>query len=151
MKLSTISITAVALASGLLLSNSQIGRVHADDRHDRACSNKTLKGTYGFYRTGTTPTGPLAAVGIAIYDGDGNSSSIQTMSRNGVLTFDVAGSGEYEVAEDCTGKGFRDGVEGTRFVVVDGGNEIYVLSEMAGNTIYLVGKKIHTSEHDHDR
>lgn len=63
----------------------------------------------------------------------------------------MEGSGEYEVAEDCTSKGFNDGVEGTRFVVVDWGNEIYVLSEMAGNTIYLVGKKIQTSEHDHDR
>jgi hypothetical protein len=76
MKLRTISIAAIALASGLLLSNSHIAGVRADDRHERACSNKTLKGSYGFYRTGNTTVGmnpgPLAAVGILFFDGEGN-------------------------------------------------------------------------------
>jgi hypothetical protein len=143
MKPRTISITAITVLSGLLLGTAQARRVHADEPAQLGCSNKTLHGTYGFYRTGNTPTGPLAAVGIGFYDGDGNSSSIQSISRNGDFTFDLAASGEYEVAEDCTAKGFRNGVEIVRYVIVDGGNEIYGLSENAGNAVYLVGKKIH--------
>jgi hypothetical protein len=117
----TISMAAIALAGGLLLGNSQIAGVRADDRHDRACSNKTLKGSYGFYRTGTTPTGPLASVGIIFFDGKGNAFASQSISRNGVFTFDVAFPNTYEVAEDCTGKEFLDtGVEFARIVIVDG-------------------------------
>jgi hypothetical protein len=152
MKLRTISVAAIALASGLLLSSSHIRGVHADDRHDRACSNKTLKGSYGFYRTGTTPTGPLASVGIIFFDGKGNAFASQSISRNGVFTFDVEFPNTYEVAEDCTGKEFLDtGVEFARIVIADGGKEFYLLSETAGNTVYGVGKKIHTSDDDHDR
>ena len=80
MKLRTISAAAIALVSGLLLSNSHIGRVHADEK---ACSTKTLHGSYGFYRSGTTTsTGPLTAVGIGFYDGNGNVTATQTISRN---------------------------------------------------------------------
>ena len=49
----------------------------------------------------------------------------------------------YEVAEDCTGKGFLDtGVEFARVVIVDGGREIYLFSETNGNMIYGVAKRI---------
>jgi hypothetical protein len=141
MKLRTISM-AVVLLTGLSPGIPQLAQVHAES-DQLGCSNKTLHGYYGFYRTGSTSTGPLAAVGIGFYDGNGNSSSIQSMSRNGDFTFDLAASGEYEVAQDCTAKGFRNGVEIVRYVIVDGGNEIYALSENVGNTVYLVGKKIH--------
>ena len=60
MKLRMSSVVVVALARGLLLVSSHFQRVHADDQHERACSNKTLNGSYGSYRTGTTSTGPLA-------------------------------------------------------------------------------------------
>jgi len=151
MKLKIRSLSTFALATGLLLSSSQIQPVHADDHHARACSNKTLHGSFGFYRSGSTSTGPLAAVGIINFDGNGNSSGTQNTSKNGVFTFDVAVSGPYEVATDCTGKLFLDtGIEVARVVVVDGGNEIYLFSESAGNAVYGVAKKIHTDE-DHDR
>jgi len=154
MKPRMISVAAVALASGLLLSNSHIVGVRADDRHERACSNKTLKGSYGFYRTGNASMGmnpgPLTAVGILFLDGEGNAFARQSISRNGDFRFDVEFPSTYEVAEDCTGKGFNNGVEFTRMVIVDGGKEFYMLSETAGNAIYGVAKKIHTLEHDHD-
>ena len=57
MKPRTISIAAAALASGLLFSISQIAGVQADDRHKRGCSNKTLKGSYGNFRTETARQG----------------------------------------------------------------------------------------------
>ena len=144
-------IAAVALASGLLLSNSNIRRVHADDRDEKACSNKTLKGTYGFYRTGTSTEGPIVGVGFIFWDGKGNGFARQSISRNGVFNFDVEFDFTYEVYGDCTGKSFFNGVEFVRMVIVDGGKELYQLSETAGNTVYSVVKKIHTHDDDHDR
>ena len=83
MKLRKTSAAAIAFLSGLLLTNSHIGRVHADEK---GCSTKTLQGFYGFYRSGTTTsTGPLTAVGIGFYDGNGNVTATQTISRNGVF------------------------------------------------------------------
>jgi hypothetical protein len=149
MKPKTISIAAVALASGLLFSISQVARVDANDRHKRGCSNKTLKGSYGSYRTGTGSQGPLAAVGHISFDGNGNNNGIQSFSRNGTYTFDFRFEGTYEVDEDCTGKFFDTmGNEVARIVVVDDGKEIYGLSVSAGAAIYGVWKKIHN---DHDR
>jgi hypothetical protein len=154
MKPRTISIAVIALASGLLFSISQIAGVRADDRHERACSNKTLKGSYGFYRTGNTSVGPLAAVGISFFDGKGNAFASQSLSRNGVFTFDVEFSNTYELAEDCTAK-FIDpatGNEISRVVIVDNGKELYSLSLTAGNASYGVYKKIDNKpEHGHDR
>ena len=83
------SVAIVGLATGLLLSTSNIPPVHADGRRERACSDKTLNGSYGFYRNGTTSTGPLAALGILFFDGNGSVSGSQSISRNGVFTFDV--------------------------------------------------------------
>ena len=115
MKLRRNSLAIVALASGLLLTTSHIQRVHADDQHERACSNKTLKGSYGTYRTGSTGTGPLASLGILFFDGNGNVSGSQNISRNGIFTFDNPISGPYEVAADCTARFLMDnGVEVAR-------------------------------------
>jgi len=139
------SVAIVGLATGLLLSTSNIPPVHADGRRERACSVKTLKGSYGFYRNGTTSTGPLAALGILVFDGNGSVSGSQSISRNGVFTFDVEIlPGPYEVAADCTAKFLTDtGIEVARVVIVDGGNEIFLFSESSGNAVYGVGKKIH--------
>jgi len=152
MKLKIRSLSTFALATGLLLSTSAIPQVHADDQHERACSNKTLKGSYGNYRTGSTSTGPLAAVGILFFDGNGNVSGSQSISRNGVFTFDAAISGLYEVAADCTARFLTDtGDEVARVHIVDGGKEFYELSETSGNAVYGVAKKIHSADDDHDR
>jgi hypothetical protein len=152
MKLRMSSVVMAALASGLLLVSSHFQRVHADDRHERACSNKTLNGSYGNYRSGTTSAGPLTAVGILFFDGNGNASGSQSISRNGVFTFDAAISGVYEVAADCTARFLTDtGDEVARVLIVDGGKEFYQLSETAGNAVYGIGKKIHTADDDHDR
>ena len=151
MKLKIRSLLTLALATGLLLSTSTVPRAHADDQHQKACSNKTLNGSYGSYRTGTTSTGPLASLGILFFDGNGNASGSQNISRNGVFTFDNPISGPYEVAADCTAKFFTDtGVEVARVVIVDGGNEIFLFSETSGNAVYGVAKKIHPDD-DHDR
>ena len=132
------------LASGLLLSSVLIApKAHAEDRHViRACSNATLDGTFGFYRTGTTGAGPLVALGVITYDGKQNFTLTQSISRNGVIQFDVPLVGTYAVADDCTAKGFTaDGSEFVRIVIIDGGKGIYLFSESAGNSVYGVGRK----------
>ena len=147
MKLKMRSLLTLALVTGLLLSPSTVPRAHADDQHQKACSNKTLNGSFGTYRTGSTSTGPLAALGILFFDGNGNVSGSQNISRNGIFTFDAPISGPYEVAADCTARFLMDnGVEVARVVIVDGGKEFYEFSETAGNAVYGVGKKIHTDD-----
>ena len=111
--------------------------------HPVMCTNASLKGTYGFYRTGSTPDGPLAAVGIITVDGKGNSVATQSISRNGDYSFDVTFPSTYEIDADCTGKGFFDGNEFVRIIVVDDGRGVFMLSESEGNAVYGVGRRIH--------
>jgi hypothetical protein len=109
----------------------------------QGCSNASLTGSYGFYRSGMTSGGPLAAAGLAQYNGAGGSSAVQTNIRNGVINPDVAvDPTPYEVSADCTGRLFFGGREIARFVVVDKGREVYQLSEAAGNTVTGVQRRV---------
>jgi hypothetical protein len=106
------------------------------------CALADLRGTYGFVRTGETPQGPLAAVGVAQFDGEGNSTVAQSTNRNGTLT---QGSFRltYDVSPDCRGVWYdASGAVTAHFVLVDGGNEIFFLSLSAGNTIAGQSKRI---------
>jgi hypothetical protein len=117
------------------------------DRHE-SCSNATLNGTYGLYGTGTSSVGPLAAVGLATFDGTGaHITARQTIRRNGVtvrdLFADPALDGPYEVDPDCTGRLLNsDGSAAGHFVVVDGGKEIFNISLAPGNSVIRVFRKI---------
>ena len=107
------------------------------------CSNASLEGNYGFYRTGITSGGPLASVGLATYDGAGSSAATQTNIRNGVINPDVTVSpAPYVVSADCTGRLFFNNSEIARFVVVDKGNEVFQLSLAAGNTVTGVQRRV---------
>jgi hypothetical protein len=105
------------------------------------CSNATLVGSYGFYRTGFTPDGPLSAVGIIFYDGNGHSKVRQRISRNGHIEHTTA-SYEYKVAPDCTTKTFSDGGEIANGVITNNGKKIFFVGVTEGNTIYGVIEKI---------
>ena len=144
-------IAVIAFVVGVLLlilpSRSRhspvMRRVHAQE----GCSVAILNGTYGFYRTGTVPAGPLAAVGIATYDGNGNSTARQTTRRNGVTTADLfttpAFPSTYQIDPDCAGREINpDGSVFAHFVVVEGGKELLILSMTDANTAYGVMKKI---------
>lgn len=103
--------------------------------HSHAQSSlSTLNGAYGFYRTGTTSVGPLAAVGLITFDGTGaHSPARQTIRKNGLTTRDLfadpAVDGPYEVDPDCAGRFLNfDGSVAGHFVVVDGGKEIFAIS-----------------------
>ena len=127
-----------------------VAQVHAqeNDEQTEGCSNATLQGTYGFYRTGTTSVGPLAAVGLITFDGTGaHSPARQTIRRNGVTVRDLFADppidGPYEVDPDCAGRFLNfDGTVAGHFVVVDGGKEIFNISLAPGNSVTGVFKKI---------
>jgi hypothetical protein len=151
----SLSLTAGLVCITLLVAFSDKNRVsvvssvHAQEREDSAaCSVATLKGTYGFFRTGATAVGPLAAVGIGTFDGTGAvSTARQTIRKNGVTTSDLFTDpplgGPYEVEPDCTAKFLTpDGTVFAHAVIVDGGNEIFIISLSNGNSVYGVMKRI---------
>jgi len=122
------------------------GIIHADGMEPAGtCSNVTLKGSWGFYRTGTNNNvevaGPYAGVGIMFADGNGNAKRRQTVSFNGSYEKNTA-SFLYEVKSDCTGRLLTNsGNEFAWLVIVDGGKEFYFISKN-NQTIYGVGKRI---------
>ncbi len=144
-----IAVLAFVVGVLLLMSPSRsrrssvVPRVHAEE----GCSVATLNGAYAFYRTGTTSVGPLAAVGIATYDGNGTTTVRQTIRRNGVTTQDLFTDpivvASYEVDPDCAGRLVNpDGSVFGHLVVVDGGKEFFGLSLSSGNSVNVVWKKI---------
>jgi hypothetical protein len=152
------SITAVRLAVLTLLViaswSGTAARLHAQEQEDSAvCSVATLKGAYGFFRTGATAVGPLAAVGIGTFDGTGAvSTARQTIRKNGVTTSDLftdpAVEGSYEVDPDCAARFLSpDGSVFAHAVIVDGGNELFIMSLSNGNSVYGVMKKISKRQH----
>ena len=144
MKSSTKNLVAFAgLASSLVLGSLAASATARAEMPQ--CSNATLHGQYGFYRTGHTATAALAAVGIIVFDGKGNSWASQSIAKNGNINFDVEFPGLYVIDANCTGRGFTsDGVEFVRFVVVDGGKVVYMLSESAGNEVFGVATRVAT-------
>ena len=117
------------------------------------CSNRTLRGSYGFSIEGTilagTPNAFLVrGVAMTQYDGNGNLSQMDFTTRNGVpFSPDWrAGSGSYEINPDCTGSALIMQSDGTpsvnlRLVVVDSGRE--VRATVVGNATSSVGIKVH--------
>ena len=147
----TVSLAALLVGLSLFQGHQRgiVPTVHAqvDDGHE-GCSNATLNGAYGFFRTGTTAVGPLAAVGIATLDGTGAGTARQTIRKNGVTTSDLFASptavgSAYEVDPNCAGRLLSpDGSVAGHFVIVDGGNELFNISLSNGNSVYGVFKKI---------
>jgi len=115
---------------------------------DETCSNASLEGTYGFYRSGTRSGDPVAAIAFSAFDGTGAvATASQTVRRNGVTTSDLfatpPAAGAYEVNPDCTGKFLNpDGSDLAHIVLVDGGKELYFTSVAPGVTAVGVERKI---------
>jgi hypothetical protein len=142
----TIMLLCVSILPGE--RSGAISKVHAQEKEENtSCSVATLKGAYGFFRTGTTPFGPLVGVGISTFDGHGSSTGRQTIRRNGVTTADLFGNppgpGIYEVDPDCAARFLMpDGSLMGHAVIVHGGKEIFFMSLSDANTIYGIMKKI---------
>jgi hypothetical protein len=116
------------------------------------CSNRTLRGDYGFSIDGTVLAGTpnaflLRGVSMTSFDGDGNLSQVDFSTRNGVP---VAPDwrpvvGTYEINADCTGKAQLIPSDGSptlnlRLVVVDRGREVRTI--VVGNATGSVGIRV---------
>jgi len=111
----------------------------SEDRHDsetpHACTNETLRGTYGIQIQGTqasTPGGAIESViGVVLrsYDGFGQFTQIANVkgSISGWVP-DRMGGGTYDVSADCTAIAHLQPRPGVlleeRLIIVDDGREV---------------------------
>jgi hypothetical protein len=151
MKMTTT--TAAAIAGGLMIGFCAIlsvGRADAQPDADR-CSDRTLRGTYGFAIDGQILSGPLAGVlrGLAMthFDGQGNLEQEDFATINGVPRWTGwrPVTGTYEVNEDCTGTAVLYPSDGSptlhlRLIVAERGREIRTVVE--GNATGSVGTRV---------
>jgi hypothetical protein len=134
-----------------------VGALSADKVRDSpasgfTCSNRTLRGDYGFSIDGTVLAGTpnaflLRGVAMTRFDGEGNLSQVDFATRNGVpLAPDWrTATGAYEINADCTGTAQIIPADGSpslnlRLVVVDRGREVRTI--VVGNATGSVGMKV---------
>ena len=93
----------------MALSLSAPAPVTADEE-TAVCSNRTLRGSYGFNVDGQIfpPGAPaliLRGVAMTIFDGEGGLSQVDHATANGIPRWDGwrAAVGTYQVNPDCTG------------------------------------------------
>jgi len=129
----------VALAIVTTTSKHIVQPVYAGS----GCTDKTLKGTYGFVFSGFTVPGqntkakeiPFAGNGTFTFDGAGNVSGVFNASENGQISLNNTYTAAYAVNPDCTGSVIStNGNANGSLVVVSGGAEVLVLDVDAGNT-----------------
>ena len=141
----TTSLYAVAMTFALLITLG-VQELYSDDLNMSAtCSNTYLTGLYGFYRTGfRVEEGPIAGVGTCDFDGKGNWTILENASRNGKFAY-TKFSGRIQIAPDCRFQAFNEsGDLLASGVVVDDGKEFILLNRRSGNSVVLIGKKIHS-------
>jgi hypothetical protein len=132
----------VVLGAVIVLAGTWQREARADERDGhRACSDATLRGTYGIQISGTRPSapgGPIESViGVVIrhYDGRGQFTQVDNVkgSISGMVP-DRPGAGIYQVNEDCSGVTQAQPGPGIlleeRFVVVDDGNEVRSITSL---------------------
>jgi hypothetical protein len=135
MRRTSVGVTLFSVAI-LVPALYHLREAHAMPVHarDRGCSVASLKGTYAFRRTGVNNVvgGPIAQIGIDVFNGDGTRGLIRTArSTNGEIRdwTDSPLNGSYTVDPDCTGALFdADGTKSEDIVVLDGGKRFFLLS-----------------------
>ena len=118
-----------------------LGTARADE--PRACSNASLRGSFGFTSQGALVAnfpapvlGPFGEIGRQTFDGRGNTEGAATLSGNGNINR-VTFQGSYVVNPDCTGAmilyvaPFGSTVN-LDFVIDDNGNELRAIVTAAG-------------------
>jgi hypothetical protein len=155
--------TPVLIACALLATGAPARAQSNDGRSfDRDCSNRTLRGDYGFAVTGVLlntpglpPEAQFRSVGLAHYDGRGHVRLLEHTVLNGIPldTSWTASSGTYSVNPDCTGTSVVNTPNSPVplnlfFVVVNDGREIHTV--LNANALSTVSIKVEAHEHDRD-
>lgn len=138
----------VAAGSVAVLASVSDGRPDRSPDEGR-CTDRTVRGDYGFSIDGTILAGTpnaflLRGVAMTHFDGDGGLTQVDFTTRNGApTTADWRGAtGSYAINPDCTGTAEIVPSDGSpalrlRLVVVDHGREIRTI--VVGNASGSVG------------
>ena len=123
-----------------------LGLVSRVQAHGGACSNASIKGTYGFSCEGTVVgVGPLAVIGVLTADGNGNGSEVETISFNGEISQGVPFTFTYTVNADCTGSFVSTGPDGipfdNDFVIDDNKKEFRLMPTEPGFVAVCIYRK----------
>jgi len=149
MRLSQYAVPVMA-AAGVAIVLGLGPRVAAGD--DWACSNRTLRGNYGFEINGYIfpPTGgPLLLRGVAMttFDGEGNLTQVDHATFNGIPRWQGwrPAAGTYEINADCTGTAQIVPNDGTpalnlHLVVFDHGRQVRTVVD--GNATGSLGVRV---------
>ena len=137
---------SLMIAVGMLGS---VPMVRAESGDDAACSNRILRGDYGFAVEGAIiGFGPLRGVAMTHFDGAGKLRQVDHVVVNGIppAVDWNPGTGTYTVNADCTGTAQINNVQGPqinlRFVVVREGKEIHTVVNDPGYATTSVGIKV---------
>ena len=138
---SVSGIISMVAALLIIVCGAPVSDVFAkDDSDGGGCSNRTLKGNYGFAIEGLILAGggvtvPLRGVALTNFDGKGNLTQVDHVVAGGTPppTEWTPGSGPYTVNPDCTGTA-QINIPGSpfspvhlHFVVVRQGKEIHTV------------------------
>lgn len=137
-----------ACGAGALASAPAARRAESPQESAR-CTDRTIRGDYGFSIDGTVLAGTpnaflLRGVAMTRFDGEGNLSQVDFTTRNGMpMGADWRpATGTYAINPDCTGTAEIVPADGSpslrlRLVVVDHGREIRTV--VVGNATGSVG------------
>jgi hypothetical protein len=141
-----------AIALGPLVGAQGEDRFRESQSSWFRCSDRTLRGDYGFSIEGTILAGTpnaflLRGVAMTHFDGHGNLSQVDFTTRNGApVSADWRSAvGTYSINADCTGTAQIIQSDGSptlnlRLVVVDRGREVRTI--VVGNATGSVGIKV---------
>lgn len=132
--------------AALALALAPTTALRADDDDAPRCSARSLRGAYGYTVRGTAPSNvQFAAVGRIEFNGQGQVTTVRTLSNGGAVVRGDAGSGAYTVGSDCRGT-FTIGAAGVGqlqvdMVVAGGGKEIRGIVTNPGFVLTLEGTR----------
>ena len=122
---------------------------------DVSCNDTSLEGAIGFGDSGTNLNlgGLISMSGVFVSDGKGKFQGSAVQSVTGLL-FERQFDGTYAVNADCTGSAvfnlLPDNIKfDLRFVLVDDGNQLFIMGSDPG--VVQVGMAKKTTSHAHER
>jgi hypothetical protein len=129
----------------------------------QACSDRTLKGAFGYtvtgsivQNTGPLVAGPFVAVGRIVFDGKGGVSTVRSVNDNGYVFQNDTGKGTYSMNQDCTGSfNITVGPPGSQIeltldIVLDDGDQVRGVVTTPYVALVLEGRRQFSANHRSD-
>jgi hypothetical protein len=145
-KLSAIGFTCILVL--LTFSKHVLPTVQAHEESE-GCSVATLHGAYGLVVRGEVlQVGPLVAVGVSTFDGEGHFVGDLTSNLNGNV-FQQHLTGTYTVNSNCTGIADVVGTGPHSFVIIAGGKEIELMANNTAEVLTIHFTKVGSGRNEH--